>query len=110
MRRELLTGGSGRDTPASLAELHRQAVALVRAGAQAAALARVLPRLNPVELDVVRRARNARPKHNVPAGANVRDYRYSSGLEALFGFLFLEGQLARMEEIFRWIQESNEKK
>lgn len=104
VRRELIRRSAGISPPAML---HEETVARVRAGAQAAALARILPRLTPAEQEVVRRARNARPKHSIPAGAEVWEYRYSSGLEALFGFLFLEGQLGRMEEIFRWIQEGD---
>lgn len=87
------------------AELHRQAVARVRASAQADAMVRIMPRLTPEEREIVRRARNAHPRHRRPAGAKVWQYRSSSALEALFGYLFLSGRWQRMEDVFRWVQE-----
>ena len=44
---------------------------------------------------MVSRGRNA--KSTVPKSATVRDYRSSTGFEALFGFLYLEGRLERLE-------------
>ncbi|MBE3583423.1 MAG: ribonuclease III [Limnochordaceae bacterium] len=88
------TGGQVR-----LAELHQQVVARVRAGAQAQALHRLLPLLTADETAVVRRARNARPSHPVPSGAQPGEYRYSSGLEALFGYLYWQGRWQRLQEL-----------
>ena len=50
------------------------------------------------ELDVVRRGRNANP-HSSAKNADIVDYKYATGFEALIGYLHLTEQLDRMEEI-----------
>lgn len=69
----------------------------VRASAQAAAIRQLLPILTESEQDLVRRGRNTKsipPKH-----ADKMDYRYATGLEALFGYLSLTGDTAREREL-----------
>lgn len=75
-------------------ELHAMSVELVRAEAQAAAMQRLLPLLTEREAAVYRRGRNA---HTSRAGG---DYHKSTGLEALFGYLYLCGETSRLEELF----------
>ncbi len=75
-------------------DLHRLAVAAVRAEAQAAAVARLLPLLTEEETAVFKRGRNA---HTARSGA---DYHNATGLEALFGWLYLSGRLDRMRKLF----------
>ena len=79
--------------------LHRQAVSLVCAHAQAGALARVEPLLQPDEADVVRRARNAR--QTPPKNADIGEYHRATALEALVGYLYVTGRQERMNEILR---------
>ena len=74
-------------------ELHKQAVAMVRAEAQAAAMDAILPRLTEEEAAVFRRGRNA---HTARSG----DYHRATGLEALFGYLYLRGETDRIQELF----------
>lgn len=77
--------------------LHREAVRLVCAHAQAEALERVLPALTEAELAVVRRARNA---HQAPPrNANPAEYHRATALEALMGYLYITGQSQRLEEM-----------
>ena len=80
-------------------DLHRAAVKQVCARAQSEALARIEDRLTEEEAAVVRRARNARqtPTRNADPG----DYRRATALEALIGWLYLTGQLERMEDLMR---------
>ncbi|MGE5577280.1 MAG: Mini-ribonuclease 3 [Syntrophothermus sp.] len=78
--------------------LHEQAVNLVQAKAQAGILRRLEPFLTDVERDIVRRGRNAKSGF-VPRHADVQDYRYSTGFEALIGFLYLGGHKERLSEI-----------
>ena len=85
------------DTTAN--HLHRMAVDYVCAEAQAGALEALLPLLTEAELDIVRRGKNA-SKVSVPRNGNPRSYRSSTALEALFGYLYLEGQQARIQELF----------
>jgi ribonuclease-3 family protein len=80
--------------------LHRRAAALVNAGAQAKALRRMEPLLCEVELAIVRRGQNAHCGHAVPRNQDPVDYRHATGLEALFGWLYLCGRQARARELF----------
>lgn len=75
-------------------DLHRLAVRDVRAEAQSAALERLLPHLTEEEEAVYKRGRNA---HTVRSGA---DYHRATGLEALFGYLYLSGRIQRVRELF----------
>lgn len=79
--------------------LHRAAVRMVSAHGQFSALEHLLPLLNEEEAAVVRRGRNA-SKASVSKHATPEEYRASTGLEALFGWLYLQGDNARIGEIF----------
>lgn len=74
--------------------LHNMAVHQVRAEAQAAAMERLLPLLSEEEEAVYKRGRNA---HTARSG---NDYHKATGLEALFGYLYLSGRIDRMRELF----------
>lgn len=75
-------------------DLHHLAVNAVRAEAQSAAMERLLLRLTPEEEAVYKRGRNA---HTARTGA---EYHRATGLESLFGYLYLSGQLERVRELF----------
>jgi ribonuclease-3 family protein len=89
-RRLLKTGGR-------LSQLHREAVSKVRASAQSLAFERVEPILTDEELDIARRARNA--KQTPPHSASPAEYCRATALEALLGYLYLSGRNERLEEI-----------
>jgi ribonuclease-3 family protein len=72
----------------------------VNAKAQAEAYDRILPELTEEEKDVLRRGRNAHPA-TVAKHASVGDYRKATGLEALIGFLYMDGQTERMMELIK---------
>ena len=80
-------------------DLHRSTVHIVKASAQAAAAARLLPLLTDEEAAVYRRARNAKV-HAAPQGASVGEYHAATALEALFGWLYLLGRRERIEELY----------
>lgn len=80
-------------------DLHRATVRYVSAPAQAARLARILPLLSGEEEDVFRRGRNTAP-HSVPKAASRGEYQAATGLEALFGWLYLQGRTDRLNELF----------
>lgn len=84
--------------------LHRESVQMVSAHAQHGALARLQPLLTPQEETVVRRGRNAN-KATVSKNASAEEYRASTGLEALFGWLYLQNRLDRIEQLFKPIWE-----
>ena len=79
--------------------LHRATVSYVAAPAQAAAMERLLPLLTDEEADVYRRGRNTAP-HSVPRAATRAQYQSATGLEALFGWLYLQGRTDRLNELF----------
>ena len=83
-------------------DLHRATVRYVAAPAQAAAVERLLPLLTPEEADVYRRGRNTAP-HSGPKAASRAQYQAATGLEALFGWLYLQGRTERLNELFEVI-------
>ena len=96
-RQQLLARGS-----APVGQLHSRTVELVSAAAQARAYRLVAPLLSPEEEAIYRRGRNANstrsPRHTDPAV-----YRCATGMEALFGWLYLTGRVARLEQLFQVI-------
>ncbi|MHB1628254.1 MAG: Mini-ribonuclease 3 [Bacilli bacterium] len=89
-------------------QLHRLAVEKVRANAQADRLRRIADALSERERAVVRRGRNARSR-SVPRSASVADYRASTGVEALLGYLHLSGLTERLREIVQLLLMDEEK-
>ena len=79
--------------------LHRAAVNYVSARAQAKAAASLLPHLTKDEQAVYRRGRNTHVKA-VPQNATLEEYHAATGLEALFGHLYLKGETARISALF----------
>ena len=77
--------------------LHREAVSLVCAHAQCAALARAADHLTEKEASVVRRARNVH--QTPPKNADAGEYHRATALEALIGWLYVTGQRERMNEV-----------
>ena len=88
-------------------DLHRATVKYVSAPAQAAAIERLLPILTEQEADVYRRGRNTAP-HSVPKAASRAQYQSATGLEALFGWLYLQGRTDRLNELFQCVMEPAE--
>lgn len=84
--------------------LHQAATKLVNAHAQAEAMRRILPLLTEEEAEVYRRGRNAKV-NSVPKHAEVGDYHAATGLEALFGWLYLLGRRDRVNALFGAIME-----
>lgn len=84
--------------------LHRATVRYVAAPAQAAAAERLLPLWSEEEADVFRRGRNTSP-HSVPKAASRSDYQTATAVEALFGWLYLQGRTQRLNELFSVMME-----
>jgi ribonuclease-3 family protein len=80
-------------------ELHKRTTARVNAAAQARAAERILPLLDEAESAVFRRGRNTHV-NSIPHAANVGQYHAATGLEALFGWLYLQGRTERLNELF----------
>ncbi len=88
---------------------HTLASKYCKASAQAKALEKILPLLSEEEETIVRRARNAKPKHHAK-NANTFDYSHATAFEALIGYLYLKGNNKRLQEILEFsIEENNGK-
>lgn len=85
---------------AKIHALHQMTVDYVSAKAQAGFLHQLIDEsfLNEEELAVVRRGRNAKA-HAAPKNTDVQTYNYSTGFEALIGYLYFSGNAARIEVI-----------
>ena len=64
----------------------------------------MLPMLNEQELALYKRGRNANV-HQIPKNATHEQYAKATGLECLFGALYLTGQTARINELFEQTME-----
>lgn len=80
-------------------KMHRQAIRLVCARAQAQALDKIQQDLTQQEADVVRRARNVH--QSPPKNADPADYQKATGLEALIGYLYAMGSEDRLGELLK---------
>jgi len=89
-------------TSLSAKKLHSLTVEMVRATAQCEGFEKIEPILTEQEMNVFKRGRNANgvtaPKHT-----HISIYRVATGVEALFGWLYLSGQSDRIRELFEII-------
>ena len=86
-------------------KLHKKAVQYVNAGFQSYASDIIAELLTEEETELFKRGRNA-TGNNVPRSSNPKDYRRATGMEALFGYLYLTGQNDRIKELFEKIYTS----
>ena len=93
--REMLLKTVNRPTNA----LHKESIKLVNANCQAEMIKKVLPLLTEDEEAIFKRGRNAHSGH-VPKNQSDADYRYATGLETLYGYLYLIGDFERIMYIF----------
>jgi len=84
--------------------LHKAAITYVSAPAQAQRCQKFLPMLTEEEQDVFRRGRNSHTAA-VPKGASVGEYHTATAMEALFGWLYLNGKTERLNELFAIMME-----
>ncbi|HOS69521.1 MAG TPA: Mini-ribonuclease 3 [Bacillota bacterium] len=97
VRTLLISGGHGQ-----VAKLHKMSIEFVKAKAQADILGEINELLTPEEQDIVRRGRNTKSS-TMPKNADMLDYRYATGFEALIGYLYLTGQIDRLMEVIRMV-------
>ena len=79
-------------------KLHIESIKYVKAKAQAEILIQLENDLTDKEKEIVKRGRNAE-NHHIPKNATVQEYMYSTGFEALIGYLYLTKQDDRLKEI-----------
>ena len=88
-------------------QLHQATISYVSAPAQARAVTYILASLTDAERDIFRRGRNAHLQA-IPQHATREEYRTATALETLFGWLYLEGQQARLCALFDKMMEKLE--
>ncbi|KGA98336.1 ribonuclease III [Alkalihalobacillus alcalophilus ATCC 27647 = CGMCC 1.3604] len=81
-------------------QLHKEATSFVSAKAQAAVVHQMIDDnfFSEAELAVVRRGRNAR-SGSVPKNTDVQTYRYATAFEAILGYLYLQEETSRLDEV-----------
>ena len=84
----------------TVGQLHHDTIAMVKAPAQAEYADRLLPLLTEQEAAYYRRGKNSHV-HAVPKGATPQQYAKATGLETLFGALYLAGEKKRLSELFQ---------
>lgn len=89
-----------------VSDLHNKATQKVNAAAQAGAMQKIMSALTEQEADFFKRGRNARPG-SIPKSATCADYHRATGLETLFGYLYLVGNIDRLRELFSLIYNEN---
>ena len=85
-------------------KLHRDTINMVKATSQAKFADKMLPLLTEEELAYYRRGKNSHV-HAVPKSATPAEYAKATGVEALFGALYLAGQTERLNELFKAVME-----
>jgi len=86
----------------NVGNLHRDTINMVKATSQAEFMDKLLPHLTEEELAFYRRGKNAHV-HAVPKSCTPAEYAKATGLEALFGALYLSGQTDRINELFKLV-------
>lgn len=87
-----------------LQNYHNQAKKFCNAKKQEEILEKITPNLTEEEKEIVRRARNSKPKHSAK-NFDEKTYKKATSFEALIGWLYLSGQTNRMEEILKFSME-----
>ena len=85
-------------------DLHRESAKYVSAKAQTEAFAKIKDFLTEDETAQFKRGRNAKVGHS-PKSATDAEYHTATGVEALFGYLYLNGEAERIKELFKIINE-----
>lgn len=79
---------------------HKRSTGFVKAKAQSEIIHRLLDKLSEEEQSIVKRGRNANSA-TIPKNADITEYRYATGFEALIGYLYLKKDFARLMEILK---------
>ena len=91
----------------NVGNLHRDTINLVKAQSQAKFVDKLLPLLTEEEVAYYRRGKNSHI-HAVPKSCTPAEYAKATGLEALFGALYLAGKTERLNELFKAVMEKED--
>ena len=87
-------------------KLHIESIKHVKAHAQSNAIGVIEEMLSEAEDAVYKRGRNSKSA-TVPKNADVSEYRRATGLEALFGYLYIKKEEERLEELMKIAYENS---
>ena len=93
-----------RSSSAHVGELNKAKVDMVNCRSQAEYMQRLLPALTEEEAEIYKRGRNTKV-NSASKHSTISDYHAATGLEALFGYLYLKGETGRINELFTLIIE-----
>jgi ribonuclease-3 family protein len=85
---------------APVSKLHKKSSEIVKAKSQSEMYFKIENMLTDEEMSVLKKGRNAK-SYTTPKNADISDYRHATGVEALFGYLYLKGRLERAIELFK---------
>ena len=103
--REYLVAGSS----AHVGELNKLKVSMVNCKSQAEYVRLIADALTEEEAEVYKRGRNTKV-NSASKHSTISDYHAATGLEALFGWLYLKGRTDRINELFDLIISRTERK
>ena len=104
IRTKVVTHGN-----APVNKLNKKASQLAKAGAQSAMAEILAEYFTEEELSVYKRGRNAH-SYTKAKNATTGDYRRATGFEAVFGYLYLKGDMLRISELFSLAMEEYKEK
>ena len=79
-------------------KLHKASRDLVKAESQAKMYMIIEQELTEEEKSILKRGRNAK-SNSVPKNGDLGDYRHATGVEALIGYLYIQGNMDRIQEL-----------
>ena len=97
VREHLVLGGNDH-----VGTLNQAKVEMVNCKSQAGFAKKLMPVLTEEEVEVYKRGRNTKV-NSASKHSTLSDYHAATGLEALFGYLYLKGEDARIKELFALI-------
>ena len=92
----------------TVGNLHKMTISMVNAPYQAKCMDKLLPHLTEEEAGYYRRGKNSHV-HAVPKASTPLEYAKATGLEALFGALYLSGQTERINTLYHIVMEEMDK-
>lgn len=83
-----------------VSKLFKCSIDFVKAKAQSDIAHRITAKLSNEENEILRRGRNAK-SNTMPKNAEISEYKYATGLEALIGYLYLKKDFKRLDEVLK---------
>ena len=94
-----------KNSSAHVGELNKAKVGMVNCKTQAEFAKKLIPVLTDEEAEIFKRGRNTKV-NSASKHSTISDYHAATGLETLFGYLYLKGESDRIKELFARIVES----